>query len=340
MMNSSCSTLTDNKLYFASTSACNNAAPTPTSINYNVSFPPLSTILELSNKVLSNLGDTRFNGLSVFNFLQTRYRVIDCGTNFDTTIDSNTYTLPVYDRFKQLVTFPIIDSNGNLITRDAVTAIDDTNQTIYFPLTDLKDNKISFPLTDIDKQIISVPKSNDTVTTAAQAYSELDIAYNNAKDAHAFKFANLISNILSTNRVGFFNGNISTPSESRKLPFFAAGVYDNNSTDTDVKDVNSSKLNYFIKYYPDRADKVQSTLVSRNQSIPNTNIQTSTTAVDTDAIMQTDQNRTAASSIAASKYWDPSDSLDVYKSNKVKSNSMSSMLANIQSQISDIYSKI
>ena len=116
-----------------------------------------------------------------------------------------------------------------------------------------------------------MPEKNTALLLDPQeAYTYLDTAYDYAKDAHAYSFTQHLLNLLSNNKVSFFYSRVDSTND--KTGYFAAAVYSLTATDTSLTSIADPSLNYFIRYYADRAEYVYNMYKSSGGTGPFTTI--------------------------------------------------------------------
>ena len=328
---------------------------------YEIPTPSADTIMEADRDVYSAVGDRRFNGLAAHNFLHTRYTSLNINDTFGETsptitltgcdIDgypytytivntayfldqaSNIVTFPVYDYYGNQVYFPLVDENGKFVLHQPITAIDAKQQTIYFPLKDINNLKIQFPFKDATGNIVIVPpaKNAEKLLDVNRAYRDLDVAYENAKDADAFKFTQYILSLEQTKQVGFFFGTAEISAQNNT--YFAAAVYDISATDTDLTNIISSNLNYLIRYYPDRADLTYKIYQDNGGLGPFTIIR-KTSSTNLKDIIENDRIRLASYNILTIPYWSLENTEAVYYA----AEGISTPVNNVHTSLLELYS--
>ena len=298
---------------------------------YEVPTPSKEEIMQIDREVFSATGDKRFTGIDAHNFLHTRYKALDVGDTFTDALPtitltacdiegepytytvkntayfldqkSNKITFPVYDVHGRQVHFPLIDEAGKFILHQPITAIDAIKQVVFFPLKDINNAEVHFPFKDAAGSTIIVPPAgnSENLLDVTVAYAALDTAYENAKDADAFKFCNFLLNLERSNKISFFFGTstISTQNAS----YFAAAVYDLSIPQAELSSIVSSNLKYFIRYYPDRADKVYELYTESGGSGPFTIIKNKEVTTIQESI-ENDRERFASYNILTIPFWD------------------------------------
>lgn len=289
------------------------------------SFDYLNSLNLESKKALISTGDSRFNGMAVLSFLHERY------TTAESTNSGNAYKLPLYDKYKQQVVFPL-----NVATLIAeVSVVDAANKTVYFPFIDLSGNITPYPLRDSSNNIVLRPASTHNVADATTVYGELDAAYNHAKDSHAYNFNQQLLEIKKTNKLSFFKG--SVVKDNNTLNFFTAAVFNKNASSADLTNIHSSQLDHIIRYYHDRADTVYN---SNKADTPISTIDTTSNNSSFVSKITTDQNLAAANSIISTNYWDVATPLSSYKNNKIKTSSINASIIQQQETIDALKARI
>ena len=299
---------------------------------YEPPFPSISEIIQSEKEVFSSItNDVRFAAEDVYNFIFTRYRPLDNTDTFATqastitltgcTFDGDLYTytipntsrdyikdnnnnevlLPIYDAYNQQVVFPLTDLNGKFLLVESVTGLDATNKVVYFPLKDNRNVFLKYPFRGIDKKLIlHLPENNNKLLyNVEEAYEDLDYAYEKAKDANAFKFVEYIVDLEDEHKIGFFYGPIVSPASAY---FFTIGVYNISSAEADLIDITSNNLQYFLRYYPDRAEYVYSLYKNQEGTGPWTLI-TPTSSTNVVDIIKYEKERAAAFTSLTVPYW-------------------------------------
>lgn len=318
-------------------------------------MPAVKDIIAAEKEVYNTVGDRRFSGLKAYEFLHTRYKVLDttdsmsssntsvllasaCDSegfpytiyipNSATYYDSNNanVVLPAFDKYGKLVTFPLKDIHGRyVLTNSALTAIDDKGEMIFFPLKDTNNKKIEFPFRGVTGDVIIVPPRNqDRLLDVTEAYTSLDTAYSNAKDADAFAFAKYIISLSNTNRTSFFYNTVAAPggvSGRNIIPFFAAAMYDLTATNTDLTDITADSLNYIVRYYPDRAVLAYEYYKELGGTGPYTTI-TPLTGSSFSILIRNENVALASYNILSSPLWSPEAPLETYFNNSIPPNNV------------------
>jgi len=293
----------------------------------NAYFNASSTAAILPNDIaLNSTGDARFSGKDVLNFLHTRYSVL----TGDDILNNNTssFKLPLYDKYGRQIFFPLQNN------------VDSTNKTIYFPITDLYGNVVSYPLKDKNGEVVSYPTSTEHLLSPAQAYDDIDEAFSRAKDAHAFDFVQFLSGIEQTGtKISLFEGGIVN--NTKTLNFFAAAIFKKETIPADLANINSSNLDFIIRYYPDRSSLVYSLYKEKNNNILKTYIDTNATANSSPIdIMASNQNSTAAANIVATDFWSKDSKVADFTNNKIKVNLSNQVMMSLYNSIISIQNQI
>lgn len=245
------------------------------------------------------LGEERFTGLDLKEFIYTRYLVL---TGTDQTPDIINYntpeiitlcdeegypytvTVPLSTRFtdsnKSIITFPLFDSRGTQITlplvdsrgkfvlTESVTAIDAKKKLIYFPLKNIKNEYIKYPVRDINGSIVTVPIKNNPniLSNVSAARVEFNSLYEFSKDKHAHSFVDYLINIQKTNKLSIFHGDIKLGSTAQlpSMKYFIVGVYPITATNSQLIDIESTSMMYYARYYVDRIDFVKDKFADRD----------------------------------------------------------------------------
>lgn len=312
-MNNKCDNIGSSATYFVDS----NSIP---------SFDILNNLNAEGKKALLSTGDSRFNGMAVLSFLHERYGSASLPDN------DNVFKLPLYDRFKQQVVFPL-DKNKTVLN---VSSVDAANKKVYFPFTDIGGTVVKYPLVNKNGEIIERPGSAHSVATAADVYRELDTAYEYAKDAHAYNFNAQLEELKKTNEISFFNGTLTK--DNNTLNFFAAAVYKPTASTSALTDIHSPQLDYILRYYHDRMSLVKDS----NPNIPSTSIDTTSGSTGSSFVskLALDQDLTAINSIISTNYWDVATPMSAYKNNKIKTSSINAAVIEQQKTISDLMSRI
>lgn len=299
---------------------------------YEVPSPSAEVIMDADRAVYSTVGDRRFDGLAAHNFLHTRYKALDITDTFTETTPtititgcdnegypytytavntayfldqaSNIVTFPVFDYYGTQVYFPLVDENGKFILHQPLTAIDNKQQTVYFPLKDINNLEIIFPFKDAAGTTVIIPPSStsEKLLDVSQAYRDLDTAYKNAKDSDAFKFVQYVLQLENTHKISFFFGTAEVAVQNNT--YFAAAVYELSASAADTNNIISSNLNYLIRYYADRADLVYDIYKDNGGQGP-FNIIQKTSSTDSKDIIENDRIRLASYNILNIPYWSP-----------------------------------
>lgn len=240
------------------------------------------------NTIFKNIGDTRFNAADAFTFLKTRFKplepedesfknpqqipIVACNTdgdpytyyvNNDTIIldgcNNNIVILPIYDLYGQIISFPLKNSFNKLLTTEAITAIDATDQIVYFPFKNINNSVVCYPFRDLNQNLIfSLPPQNtERLVDVSQARANLSIAYNNARDAHSLKFVHYLLDLEKQGTcISFFSavlGSSVTSLELENIEVFGVAVYKTCPDCSELTNYLSTYINCFIRYYPDRS---------------------------------------------------------------------------------------
>lgn len=299
---------------------------------YEEPIPSPESVLAAEKEVFKSFGDARFNGESAFTFLHTRYKAIgieDSMSYPDSNIlvasacdvegfpytyhipNSATYydseqkeiTLPVFDKYGVLVVFPLTDNSGKFVLNEPLTALDSVGSLIRFPLKDINNKYVAFPFKSATGEIIVVPPRNqEQLLNVPQAYKDLDQAYENAKTANAYEFAQYIISLETSNRVGFFYSTVTVPTQNNTIPYFGAGVYNLTAADIDLSDIVSQDLEYFIRYYPDKAQDMYKFYIELGGTGPYTEI-SSEPATNLQEAVSNENIKNASYSILSAPFW-------------------------------------
>lgn len=335
----------DVRTYTASTSAIEFVEKKAPILYYTPSAPNTEIIAQTETAINKESGDPRFTAVNAMQYLQTRYTTLDDATTYDkllqktftvTTCDAEgyplTYTkllstvfydqqntvikLPIYDKYGQIVTFPLKDENGRYLLKEAVSAIDYTQNIIHFPLRDTNSNYIKYPFKDaltiqqtntqaqnVDSNVILTlpPRNADLLVSATTAYKELSVASDNAKDAHSFKFVNFLLNSEKIHPDKFLSFFFITLDNG--LTCFGVAVY---KTSTNITDISSLNFEYFIRYYPDRADYVYKLYKERGGTAPYTPITPKAASAAIDDIIKQDRTTRICRTLLTYTYWSES----------------------------------
>lgn len=326
---------------------------------YEPPFPSIEEVSQAEKDVFSNSGgDSRFTAEDVYNFVFSRYRPIDNSDSFASqssiitltgcTFDGDIYTytipgsstnyikdtnnkevlLPIYDSFNQKVTLPITDINGKYLLVESTTGIDAANKIVHFPLKDNRDNILKYPFKGFDGNVIThLPaQNNKLLNNVDEAYEDLDLAYEKAKDANAFEFVEYLLDLDLDHKLGFFYGTITLPASSY---FFTVGVYKLSATDDNLVDITNSNLEYFLRYYPDRAQYVFDLYKSLGGSGIWTNI-IPPTSTDIAEIIKYEKQKLASFASLSVPYWTVEESNTVtYEDNVINSSPIHTSMSEI-----------
>ena len=296
-------------------------------------LPTVDSVLAADRAVYASLGDARFNGAAAYDFLFTRYKPLDLESsnipsttikvsacdedgfpytytipNSATYYDANTekVTLPVYDSRGLQVNFPLKDQYGKYLLQPALTAIDSKLNVVHFPLRDINNKAVNYPFRDsVGTTIITPPPNQDILLDVKQAYEDLNTAFANAKDAHAYSFAEYILSVeqISGEFVGFFYTETQMPAQSAAtLPLFAAAIYTEDSNALDLTNITSSKIEQLIRYYPDRSELVYKHYTELGGEGPYTII-SPTTSTNIADLIKSENNKLASYNILKSPFW-------------------------------------
>jgi hypothetical protein len=320
---------------------------------YEPPFPTLEEVSQAEKDIISEAGvDARFTGEAVHNFLFSHYRPLDSSDSYAAqstlitltgcTFDGDLYTytvpntstqplltdsankeilVPIYDLYNQPVIFPIVDHNGKFVLVESITAIDAQQKIIYFPFKDVNDNVLKYPFKGIDGNItVHLPtKNNKQINDAEEAFQSLDLAYDKAKDADAFKFVNYLLSLEEENKLGFFYGPLSMLPGAESSYFFTVGVYELSSEGTDLIDITHQNLKYFIRYYPDRAEYVYKLYKDFDGEGVWTLIEP-TSSRDINTIIKNDKERNTSYASLTIPFWSSTDPSTVtYENNAINS---------------------
>jgi len=318
---------------------------------YDPPFPSTKEVSSAERDVFSTLGDARFTGIAAYDFLHTRYKVLDVTDSMSSEGSSllmasacdsegfpytlyipnsanyydsakNVITLPVFDQYGKIVNFPLKDHYGKFLLKEALTAFDNTNELIYFPLKDIKNVKVTFPFKGSTGDIIITPPRNqEQLLNVQQAYNDLDTAYENSKNAHAFDFAQYVYNLEINNRIGFFYSSVAVPAQTAVMSYFAAGVFALSSSDAELIDITSNNLEFIIRYYPDKAQESYNFYTNIGGTGPYTIISPTTSTAIKDLILS-ENIKNASYNILSAPFWSPSTPIDQYYKNVVSNSTV------------------
>lgn len=302
-------------------------------------IPSVDSVIAVERDLYSTFGDKRFNGAAAYDFLFTRYKplavedlapptltAIACdsegipytytipnsSTYYDT--ENKTITLPVYDARGRVVEFPLKNEFGKYVLSPAITAIDNKNDIIFFPLKDINNVPVSFPFKDaVNTLLIVPPKNQEHLFNVTEAYSNLDTASSNAKDLHSYQFAEFIYSLETAKegKISFFYSNLEVPSQSATAPMFAAAVYNLTATNAELIDITSLNIDTLIRYYPDRAEHTYNHYKNLGGIAPYTVI-TPLTGRDIKSLIKNENTKLASYSILASPFWDHNTLIEEY----------------------------
>jgi len=335
--------------YAAQIQAIEEASDNTAITLHEPSYPTVSQLKEAEQKILQHAGDLRFTGADVYNFLHTRYRHLDSSdivnmfiTPPSTTItltacnfdgDYYTYTaantayfldqhnkeivLPVFDKYGQQVVFPLYTESGHILITETVSAYNFNKDIIFFPLKDANNNQIKYPFKDINNTtIVTLPKKNNILLRDVnEAYTSLDNAYNNAKDADAYKFIQYILSLSLTNKTSFFYSKTEETDET--TAYLAAAIFNIDTPDIELSNLLSGNLKYFIRYYADRTDFIYNIYTFRGGIGPLTVISSPTSTNIADVILY-EKIKSASYSILGAPFWSNKTESLVWESTTIK----------------------
>ena len=294
-------------------------------------IPTVESVIAAEREVYSTFGDKRFSGIAAYDFLFTRYKPLSiedttATVSMASACDSEgipyTYYIPnsatYYDSLNQKITLPVFDARGRqvefplrdknkkfILSSYALTAIDNKQELIYFPLRDVNGVSVNFPFKGDTGDVIIVPPANkDKLLNVNEAYSSLDTAYSNAKDLHGYAFAEYVFAIeeQQQGKIGFFYSAVEMPAQSATAPMFAAVVYNITAADIELTNLTSLDVETIIRYYPDRAQLSYKHYQDLGGKGPYTTL-IPLTSTDIKSVVKNENTKLASYNILSSPYW-------------------------------------